>query len=60
MPQAFFLDDPSLTFISDYKYYGYMVGALDAFVGEVVFGKMDVDEALSTYNQQISDNIKNQ
>ncbi len=60
MPQAFFLNDPSLTFISDYKYYGYLVGALDAFVGEVVFGKMDVDEALSTYNQQISDNIKNQ
>jgi multiple sugar transport system substrate-binding protein len=60
MPQAFFLDDPELSFISDYKYYGYMVDALDAFVGEVVFGKMDVDEALSTYNQQISDNIKNQ
>ena len=60
MPQAFFLSDPSLTYISEYKYYGYMVGALDAFVGEVVFGKMDVDEALSTYNQQISDNIKNQ
>ena len=60
MPQAFFLDDPSLTFISDYKYYGYLVGAIDSFVGEVVFGKMDVDEALSTYNQQISDNIKNQ
>lgn len=60
MPQAFFLNDPSLTFISDYKYYGYLVGALDAFVGEVVFGKMDVDEALTTYNQQISDNIKNQ
>ena len=60
MPQAFFLSDPSLTYISDYKYYGYLVGALDAFVGEVAFGKMDVDEALSTYNQQISDNIKNQ
>ena len=60
MPQAFFLSDPSLTLISDYKYYGYMVDALDAFVAEVVFGKMDADEALTTYNQQISDNIKNQ
>ena len=60
MPQAFFLQDPSLILISDYKYYGYMVSALDAFVAEVAFGKMDVDEALATYNQQISDNIKNQ
>lgn len=60
MPQAFFLSDPSLTMISEYKYYGYMVSALDSFVGEVAFGRMDVDEALETYNQQISDNIKNQ
>ena len=60
MPQAFFLSDPSLTMISEYKYYGYLVDALDGFVSEVVFGRMDMDEALATYNQQISDNIKNQ
>lgn len=60
MPQAFLLDKPENLFISDYKYYGYLLSAIDAFVYEVAFGRMDAQQGLDQAVQSVKDAIANQ
>jgi multiple sugar transport system substrate-binding protein len=60
MPQAFLLDKPEFVNISDYKYYGYAVSALDKIVYEVPFGRMEGQAALDQAVQETADAIKNQ
>ncbi len=60
MPQAFYLNKPEFLDISDYKYYGYAVTAVDAFATEVAFSRKDAKEALDEAVQQVADAIKNQ
>ncbi len=60
MPQAFLLDKPEFVNISDYKYYGYAVSAIDKIDYEVPFGRMDAQTALDQAVQEVSDAIKNQ
>lgn len=60
MPQAFLLNKPEFVNISDYKYYGYAVSALDKIVYEVPFGRMEAQAALDQAVQEVADAIKNQ
>lgn len=60
MPQAFLLEKPENLFISDYKYYGYVLTAVDAFAWEVPFGRMEAKNALDIAVQQVKDAIANQ
>jgi multiple sugar transport system substrate-binding protein len=60
MPQAFLLDKPEFVNISDYKYYGYAVTALDKIVYEVPFGRMEAQQALDQAVQETADAIANQ
>jgi multiple sugar transport system substrate-binding protein len=60
MPQSFLLEKPEFVNISDYKYYGYAVTALDKIVYEVPFGRMEAQAALDQAVQEVADAIKNQ
>jgi multiple sugar transport system substrate-binding protein len=60
MPQSFLLEKPEFVNISDYKYYGYAVSALDKIVYEVPFGRMEAQAALDQAVQEVADAIKNQ
>lgn len=61
MPQAFFLSTPeqqATLKIFDYKYNGYVSEALDAQAGDVVFGKLEVDKALSQMQKEVSAKVE--
>jgi multiple sugar transport system substrate-binding protein len=57
MPQAFLADQNEELKIFGYKYYGHAVEALDKVVGDIFFGKMDVDEGLRQAIQETKDRI---
>lgn len=58
MPQAFVADENEELKIYDYKYYGYAVESLDKVLPEVLFGRMDIDAALSQALQETKDRIE--
>lgn len=58
MGQAFLLESTDSLVISDYKYYGYAVEALDKVVWEVPFGRMTADEALQQAEKETADRIE--
>lgn len=60
MPQSFFVEteerQDSMR-IFDYKYYGYTSEWLDANVFDVVFGRIDVEEAAADFEREVHDMI---
>ncbi|TRZ38042.1 extracellular solute-binding protein [Niallia circulans] len=61
MPQAFFLSTPeqqATLKIFDYKYNGYVSEALDTQAGDVVFGKLEVDKALTQMQKEVSAKVE--
>ncbi|KAB7669222.1 extracellular solute-binding protein [Bacillus sp. B1-b2] len=61
MPQAFFLSTPeqqATLKIFDYKYNGYVSEALDAHAGDAVFGKLDVDKALTQMQKEVAAKVE--
>ena len=58
LPQSFLADRTgNQLFIYDYKYYGYAVDALDAVLGDIVFGNISVEEGLRRAEQDVRDKI---
>lgn len=57
MPQAFLADENEELKINGYKYYGAAVESLDKILGEVLFGRMTIDEGLSQAVQETKDRI---
>lgn len=57
MGQSFLLEATDSLVIHDYKYYGYVVEALDKIVWEVPFGRMTTDEALLQAEKETADRI---
>jgi len=58
MKQSFLLEATDSLVIHDYKYYGYVVEALDKIVWEVPFGRMTVKEGLEQAEKETADRIK--
>lgn len=60
MPQSFFVEteeNQETMNIFDYKYYGYVTEWLDANIFDVVFGRIDPEEAATDFQQQVQDMI---
>ncbi len=59
LPHAFFAETPEFLNISDYKYYGYAVTAIDSVGREMIFGRKDIKTGLDEVVQKVSDDIRN-
>lgn len=57
MPQAFLAEQNEELKINGYKYYGAAVESLDKILGEVLFGRMTIDEGLNQAVQETKDRI---
>lgn len=58
MPQAFLANENEELKIYDYKYYGYAVESLDKVLGEILFGRMTIEEGLNQAVQETKDRIE--
>ena len=58
MGQAFLLEETDSLIIHDYKYYGFAAEAIDKFCWDIPFGKVSVEEGLSSAEKEIADRIK--
>lgn len=58
MPQAFLANESEELKIFDYKYYGYAVESLDKVLGEILFGRMTIEEGLQQAVQETKDRIE--
>lgn len=57
MPQAFLTEETDELLISDYKYYGYAVEALDKVLPEILYGRMEIEAGLAQAEQETLDRI---
>lgn len=60
MPHAFFVETPERQEsmrINDYKHYGYTTEWLNANFLDVIYGRIDVDEAAADFNKEVQDKI---
>lgn len=60
LPQKFLIDNLDSMVISDYKYYGATVEALDTITYEIPFGRVTPADGLARAQQLVIDNIANQ
>lgn len=57
MPQYFLAGEADELKIYNYKYYGYAVDALDKVLGDIVFGKISIEDGLSQAEMETKDKI---
>lgn len=60
LPQKFLIDNLDSMVISDYRYYGTTVEALDTITYEIPFGRVTPADGLASAQQRVVDNIANQ
>ena len=58
MPQAFLTEEGAALIIYDFKYFGFAVEALDMIFGDVLFGRLDPEEALEQALRQTIERIE--
>lgn len=58
MPQEFLANENEELKIYDYKYYGYAVEALDKVLGEILYGRTDIQSGLAQAVQETKDRIE--
>lgn len=58
MKQSFLLEETDSLVISDYKYFGIAVEALDKVAWDIPFGKIGIKEGLSLVEKEANDRIK--
>lgn len=58
MPQYFLASEDEELKIYDYKYYGYAVEALDKVLGDMMYGKLSVDDGLRQAQSETHDAIE--